>query len=220
MRDLDEALDYELVRAREMVVELDQPGAERPVRQLGVPVKLGRTPGGVQGPGPVLGEHTDEVLEGLGYPAGEIDALKESGAVAGPAAGDETRVSAAELRRSYDVSKEVLDRLAELGVLTPSSHGYGPSDVKIVEAISRFRAGGYDELIGFTVYDTLRYKRALEALVEEEVEVLMERLAGEMDADRAVALIDDGAEPLRDLIAALHQKLLVAELRRQRAARG
>ena len=48
----------------------------------------------------------------------------------------------------------------------------------------------------------------------------MERLAGEMDTDRAVALIDDGAEPLRDLIAALHQKLLVAELKRQRAARG
>jgi len=136
------------------------------------------------------------------------------------AAGDETRISAAELRRSYDIPKEVLDRLAELGVLTPSSHGYGPSDVRIVEAISRFRAGGYDERMGFTVYDTLRYKRALEALVEEEVEVLMERLAGEMDADRAVALIDDGAEPLRDLIAALHQKLLVAELRRQRAARG
>ena len=135
------------------------------------------------------------------------------------AAGDETRISAAELRRSYDIPKEVLDRLAELGVLTPSSHGYGPSDVRIVEAISRFRAGGYDERIGFTVYDTLRYKRALEALVEEEVEVLMARLAGEMDADRAVALIDDGAEPLRDLIAALHQKLLVAELRRQRAAR-
>jgi len=136
------------------------------------------------------------------------------------AAGEETRVSAAELSRSYDVPKGVLDRLGELGVLTPSSRGYAPSDVKIVEAISRFRAGGYDERIGFTVYDTLRYKRALEALVEEEVKVLMERLAGEMDTDRAVALIDDGAEPLRDLIAALHQKLLVAELKRQRAARG
>ena len=48
--DLDEALESELVRAREMVVELDQPGAERPVRQLGVPVKLGRTPGGPRGP--------------------------------------------------------------------------------------------------------------------------------------------------------------------------
>jgi alpha-methylacyl-CoA racemase len=84
--ELDEALDSELVRAREMVVELDQPGADRPVRQLGVPIKLGRTPGGAQGPGPALGEHTDEVLGALGYSADEIEALKESGAVAGPAA--------------------------------------------------------------------------------------------------------------------------------------
>jgi len=32
-----------------MVVELDQPGARRPVRLLGVPVKLSRTPGDVAG---------------------------------------------------------------------------------------------------------------------------------------------------------------------------
>jgi hypothetical protein len=60
------------------------------------------------------------------------------------------------------------------------------------------------------VYDTLRYKRALEGLVKEEVDVLMERLAGELDADRAVELIEAGAEPLQELIAALHTKLLVA----------
>ncbi|MGZ5324999.1 MAG: CaiB/BaiF CoA transferase family protein, partial [Solirubrobacterales bacterium] len=85
--DLDEALDSELVKAREMVVELDQPGAERPVKQLGVPVKMSRTPGRVEAPGPSLGEHTDEVLEAAGYSAEQIAALKESGAVAGPAAG-------------------------------------------------------------------------------------------------------------------------------------
>ncbi len=130
------------------------------------------------------------------------------------------RVSAAEVRQRYGIPQEVLDRLAELEVLTPTARGYSPSDVEIVEAIGRFRAGGYDERIGFTVYDTLRYKRALEALVKEEVQVLMERLAGEMAPDRAVELIDDGAEPLRDLIAALHSKLLVAELKRQRAARA
>jgi DNA-binding transcriptional MerR regulator len=130
------------------------------------------------------------------------------------------RVSATELRGRYGIPQEVLDRLAELEVLTPAARGYSPSDVGIVEAIARFRAGGYDERIGFTVYDTLRYKRALERLVEEEVQVLMERLAGEMPPDQAVKLIDDGAEPLRDLIAALHSKLLVAELKRQRARRG
>jgi DNA-binding transcriptional MerR regulator len=130
------------------------------------------------------------------------------------------RVPAAEVRRRYAIPQEVLDRLAELDVLTPSRGGYSQLDLEIVEAIGRFRAGGYDERIGFTVYDTLRYKRALEALVKEEVEVLMERLAGRMDPGRAVALIDDGVAPLRDLIAALHSKLLVAELRRQREARG
>ena len=85
--ELDEALDSELVRAREMVVELEQPGAERPVRQLGVPVKLSRTPGAPQGPGPALGEHTREVLESLGYSAEEIAELERSGAAAGPVEG-------------------------------------------------------------------------------------------------------------------------------------
>jgi DNA-binding transcriptional MerR regulator len=135
-------------------------------------------------------------------------------------AGDRSRVSAAELRRRYEIPQEVLERLAELEVLTPTSRGYGPRDVEIVEAIGRFRAGGYDERIGFTVYDTLRYKRALEELVKEEVQVLMDRLAGELDPDHATDLIAAGTEPLNDLIAALHQKALVAELRRQRAARG
>jgi crotonobetainyl-CoA:carnitine CoA-transferase CaiB-like acyl-CoA transferase len=86
--ELDEALDSELVRAREMVVELDQPGAQRPVRLLGVPVKLSRTPGDPnRAPGPGLGEHTREVLAALGYDEQQVAALLESGAVAGPVAG-------------------------------------------------------------------------------------------------------------------------------------
>ncbi len=83
---LDEALDSDLVAARDMVVELDQPGAERPVGLLGVPIKLSRTPGDpARAPGPGLGEHTREVLAAAGYGDAEIDALLESGAVAGPA---------------------------------------------------------------------------------------------------------------------------------------
>jgi DNA-binding transcriptional MerR regulator len=130
------------------------------------------------------------------------------------------RVSATELRRLYGISKEALDKLVELEVVTPSSRGFGANDVKIVEAITRFREGGVDERIGFTVYDTLRYKRALDELVKEEVHVFMDRLAGEMDAEHAAELIANGVEPLEDLMRALHGKAMVAELERQRAARG
>jgi alpha-methylacyl-CoA racemase len=84
--DLDEVLASELVAAREMVIELDQPGAKQPVKLLGAPVKLGRTPADPRrAPGPALGEHTEQVLRDTGYSDEEIAALHESGAVAGPA---------------------------------------------------------------------------------------------------------------------------------------
>jgi crotonobetainyl-CoA:carnitine CoA-transferase CaiB-like acyl-CoA transferase len=83
--DVDEALESELVRAREMVVELAQPGADGPVKLLGTPIKLGRTPAQpTRAPGPGLGEHTEEVLAGAGFSDEEIAGLLASGAVAGP----------------------------------------------------------------------------------------------------------------------------------------
>jgi DNA-binding transcriptional MerR regulator len=129
---------------------------------------------------------------------------------------DDDRVSVAEARQRYEVPQNVLDRLKDIGVLTPTTKGYDADDLMIIEAISRFRAGGYDEALGFTVYDTLRYQEALTPLVEEEVRVLLERVAGEVSVDRAVEIVAAGAEPLRELIGAMHSKLLLAELRRQR----
>ncbi len=82
--ELEEALDSALVRARGMVAELAQPGAQQPVRLLGVPVKLSRTPGNpARAPGPALGEHTEAVLAELGYAPEDVERLKASGAVAG-----------------------------------------------------------------------------------------------------------------------------------------
>lgn len=126
------------------------------------------------------------------------------------------RITKDEASARYEMPPEVLDRLAEIGILGPGEDGYGPLDIKIIEAISRFRAGGYDEKIGFTVYDTLRYRRALEELVAQEVEMVKERLAGELEPERVVDMLEAGAEPLEDLIAALHTKLLLAELERHR----
>jgi DNA-binding transcriptional MerR regulator len=133
---------------------------------------------------------------------------------------DERRVSAKQVRERYDIPVNVLRRLADIGVLTPTRSGYGQDDVKIIEAIASFRAGGYEEELGFTIYDTLRYRKALEPLVAGEVRAALERLAGEVEVERAVQIIAAGAEPLRELIGAIHSKLLLAELARQRQHRG
>ena len=122
-------------------------------------------------------------------------------------------------RAAVDLPGNVLDRLAELGVLTPDAEGYDPDDVAVIDAIARFRAGGYDEALGFTVYDTLRYREALAPLVAREVAVLLERL-GEVEPERAAQIVRAGREPLRELIGAIHSKMLLEELRRVTSARG
>jgi alpha-methylacyl-CoA racemase len=81
--ELDEALESELVREREMVITYEQPGFGE-IKQLGFPIKLSRTPASVERPAPALGEHTAEILADAGYSAEEIRALEESGAAKGP----------------------------------------------------------------------------------------------------------------------------------------
>ena len=134
-------------------------------------------------------------------------------------ADEQERISATELAERYGVPVEVVSRLAEVGVLGPDERGYSPADARIVEAISRFRAGGYDERIGFTVHDAARFLAPLEELAEREVAMLTEKLVGRFEPERAIELFEAGAEPLRALIAAMHAKLLVREIERRRPRR-
>jgi formyl-CoA transferase len=81
LRDYEQVCQDPHTLARDMVVTMQHP-AEGEVRGLGIPVKLSSTPGQIRRAAPLLGEHTDELLAGLGYSASEIVALREQGAVA------------------------------------------------------------------------------------------------------------------------------------------
>ena len=102
-------------------------------------------------------------------------------------------------------------------MLTPGPRGYDADDVKIIEAIARFRAGGYDEALGFTVYDTLRYREAL-AAARRGGGAHAARPPGRRGRRRRAPWRSSlpAREPLRDLIGAMHSKLLLAEFQRRR----
>jgi crotonobetainyl-CoA:carnitine CoA-transferase CaiB-like acyl-CoA transferase len=75
-----EALSDPHALARQMVVDLVHPGAGA-IKALGVPVKLSETPGAVDRPAPLLGQHTAEILSELGYTEAEQRALRQQGII-------------------------------------------------------------------------------------------------------------------------------------------
>lgn len=79
--DLGQVLDDPQVKARELLQYVDYPGAPKPVPLANPAVRLSATPGSIRRRAPTLGEHTDEILEELGYSAAEIQALRAAKAV-------------------------------------------------------------------------------------------------------------------------------------------
>jgi crotonobetainyl-CoA:carnitine CoA-transferase CaiB-like acyl-CoA transferase len=66
---------------RDMVGELrDQQG--EPMKLLRPPIRLSQTPAQIHSPMPELGQHTEGILQGLGYPSAAIRSLRQQGIVA------------------------------------------------------------------------------------------------------------------------------------------
>jgi CoA:oxalate CoA-transferase len=70
-----------IIRHRNMLVTVDQPGIG-PVLITGSPIRLSETPGRIERPAPLLGQHSAEVLrEVLGYNSERIETLIAGGGV-------------------------------------------------------------------------------------------------------------------------------------------
>ncbi|MGC4376713.1 CaiB/BaiF CoA-transferase family protein [Fictibacillus sp. Mic-4] len=76
IRTMKEVFEDEHVHAREMVVNVNHPKAGQ-IQLVGSPLKLSRTPVGMNRHPPLAGEHTDEILAELGYSEKIIQAFKE-----------------------------------------------------------------------------------------------------------------------------------------------
>ena len=75
INDLEDVFSDPQLLSREMFVEMVHPTLGK-IKQTGLPLKFSRTPGGLDRPPPLLGEHNQEVLQEIGFSITEIEELK------------------------------------------------------------------------------------------------------------------------------------------------
>jgi len=77
---MDEVFHDPQVLHRQMVTEIEHPTLGN-IKQVGIVPKLSDTPGKVRTFSPLFGEHTEQVLLGLGYSREEVNNLRQDGAI-------------------------------------------------------------------------------------------------------------------------------------------
>ncbi len=79
--DINDILEDDHYRAREMIISVDRPHSSGSYRIAGVPVRMTETPGGIYRRAPLLGEHTDEILNKLGLSQQQIKIWRDNGVI-------------------------------------------------------------------------------------------------------------------------------------------
>jgi crotonobetainyl-CoA:carnitine CoA-transferase CaiB-like acyl-CoA transferase len=76
-----QAIDNEHIRAAGLLMERSYPTIDKTLPLAPTPIELSETPGTYRRPAPLIGEHTDDILQSLGYGVPEIAALHAEGVV-------------------------------------------------------------------------------------------------------------------------------------------
>ena len=76
INDLNDVFSNPQVLARNMLSQVQHP-SEGNIQQTGIPIKFSVTPGSIEAPPPMLGQHTNEILMEAGYRQQKISSLKK-----------------------------------------------------------------------------------------------------------------------------------------------
>jgi len=80
VNDIEDLMADPHVEHRKMLLKSEHP-VEGEILTVGFPFKFSETPAKIRTPSPVLGQHTEEILSGLGYSNQDMEAMKEKGVI-------------------------------------------------------------------------------------------------------------------------------------------
>lgn len=80
VNEIDELFNDPQIIERELFIQMDHPVAGN-IRQIGFPIKFSNTPGEIYAHAPILGEHTEEILQQLGYAKDKIEQIRRNGVI-------------------------------------------------------------------------------------------------------------------------------------------
>lgn len=129
-------------------------------------------------------------------------------------------MEAEELIRKTGVTEEEIRTFERIRILQPIRRGrkklYDPDDILFIECYAKLRKIGYTKSLGFHPEIFALHRQYLEVLVAEEGRILAEKVAGRIDPDEVVRMVEEGAA-ISNVMLGLIRKRLIAETVRKYA---
>lgn len=123
-----------------------------------------------------------------------------------------------EIIKHTALTEEELTAIEKKGAITPEvKYGckyYNETDYRLIKALSDFRSLGYTAELGVTVAEFDIYIRTIRELAKSEARLFVERIAPNKSAKEIAEMVKKGVPTLNEVISALHQKLVMEELKR------
>ena len=115
-----------------------------------------------------------------------------------------------ELSARTEVSKEFIEELEQMGIISRQSDGRFDEDcVTIIEILRKLRDAGYAEDTGFTSEHIKMYKDMIEVLAKQEVRTFSKAVTGKLSFDEMTEMAETGINLLNSLIGILRKRLIL-----------
>ncbi|HUB09173.1 MAG TPA: MerR family transcriptional regulator [Myxococcales bacterium] len=124
----------------------------------------------------------------------------------------ETSISLEAASKTFDLPAALIHKLEKLGFVAAVRRNgervFSGPDVEVLAAIGQLKRLGITERAGFRPQDLLIYKRALEGLLDQELQTFVRVVIGKKPADEATKLARAGIDGATALLVALRKKLI------------